>query len=322
MKVSVCIPVYGVEKHIERCARSLFEQTMKDGIEFIFVNDCTKDKSIEVLEKILEEYPERKEQVKIIHHEVNKGQLGARNTALQHVSGDYIIHCDSDDWVDLDLYETMYQKAVSEQADVVLCSILIERGHKIPYKWQYKCKTVNEMFLQYFNTALFCCLCNKMFRRSIALNAAMLLPDDHIPLGEDLLISTKMFLNTSKMVVCDEIYYHYFFNNPDSITLNLSHKTFISSVKVAEALEKVLPEKYQDFNLALRGQALFSALSVQDVSAEEFFTLYGKRIIPKILFAKRLSFDKRMLVNIALISYPLAKFLCSLRVRLVNLIRS
>ena len=58
VKVSVCIPVYGVEKYIERCARSLFEQTMSDGIEYIFVNDCTKDRSIEILEQVLSESPE------------------------------------------------------------------------------------------------------------------------------------------------------------------------------------------------------------------------------------------------------------------------
>ena len=67
-KISVCIPVYGVEKYIERCARSLFEQTMTDGIEFIFVNDCTKDRSIEILENVLTEYPARQKQTRIIHH--------------------------------------------------------------------------------------------------------------------------------------------------------------------------------------------------------------------------------------------------------------
>ena len=114
MKVSVCIPVYGVEKYIERCARSLFEQTMKDDIEFIFVNDCTPDKSIEVLQKVLEEYPNRKEQVKIIHHEINRGVSAARKTALMNSHGEYIIFCDSDDWVDTNLYEVMYKKAVEE----------------------------------------------------------------------------------------------------------------------------------------------------------------------------------------------------------------
>ena len=66
--VSVIIPVYGVEPYIERCARSLFEQTLKD-IEYIFVDDATKDHSIEILQNIIEEYPERKNQVRIIHHQ-------------------------------------------------------------------------------------------------------------------------------------------------------------------------------------------------------------------------------------------------------------
>ena len=57
-KVSVIIPVYGVEKYIERCARSLFEQTLND-IEYIFVDDCSPDKSIEILERIIEEYRPR-----------------------------------------------------------------------------------------------------------------------------------------------------------------------------------------------------------------------------------------------------------------------
>ncbi len=56
IKISVCVPVYGVEKYIERCARSLFEQTMLDGVEFMFVNDCTKDKSIEILQAVFKEY--------------------------------------------------------------------------------------------------------------------------------------------------------------------------------------------------------------------------------------------------------------------------
>ncbi len=123
IKVSVCIPVYGVEKYIERCARSLFEQTMKDGIEFIFVDDCTPDRSIEILERVLKEYPQREKQVTVLHHPVNRGLVAARNSALAAASGDYIIHCDSDDWVDLDLYEKMYAKAAETDADMVYCQI-------------------------------------------------------------------------------------------------------------------------------------------------------------------------------------------------------
>ena len=126
IKVSVCIPVYGVEKYIERCARSLFEQTIMDGIEFIFVNDCTKDKSIEILEQVVEKYPQRKNHVKIINRQRNGGLVAARNTALEHAAGDYIIHCDSDDWVDRDLYEKMYEQAVVSGADLVCAPIVCE----------------------------------------------------------------------------------------------------------------------------------------------------------------------------------------------------
>ena len=121
MKVSVCVPIYGVEKYIEQCVRSLMEQTMTDGIEFIFVNDCTKDKSMSILNQVLEEYPHRIDQVKIIEHEVNKGLPSARNTALNEAKGEYIVHCDSDDWVEPTMYESMYNKAKISNADIIGC---------------------------------------------------------------------------------------------------------------------------------------------------------------------------------------------------------
>jgi len=116
-KVSVIIPVYGVEKYIERCIRSLFEQTL-DDIEYIFVDDCTPDNSISILRKVLSEYPNREKQVKILHHEKNKGLAQARQTGLKIASGEYIAHCDSDDWVDKDLYKIAHNKAKSESLDV------------------------------------------------------------------------------------------------------------------------------------------------------------------------------------------------------------
>lgn len=123
-KVSVIIPVYGVEKYIERCARSLFEQTL-DDIEYIFVDDCTKDNSINVLERVVEDYPNRKSQVTIIHHDVNKGLPQARKTGVEASHGDYIVHCDSDDWVDKGMYQRLYEKAQKEDADVVFCDYYI-----------------------------------------------------------------------------------------------------------------------------------------------------------------------------------------------------
>ena len=80
-KVSICVPVYGVEKYIERCARSLFEQTYED-VEYVFVDDCTQDRSVELLQNVIENYPSRKDKVRIIHQVVIV-HLKKRNQIIQ-----------------------------------------------------------------------------------------------------------------------------------------------------------------------------------------------------------------------------------------------
>lgn len=122
--VSVIIPVYNVEPYIARCAQSLFEQSMQD-LEYIFVDDCTPDRSIDVMLEVLEAFPERKNQVKVIHNEHNLGLARARLAGLSHASGEYIAHCDSDDAVHADAYRLMYEKAKEENLDIVTCDLLV-----------------------------------------------------------------------------------------------------------------------------------------------------------------------------------------------------
>lgn len=117
-KVSIVVPVYGVEKYIERCARSLFTQTFGD-IEYIFVNDCTKDSSMQVLEFVMKDYPARN--VRIINKEKNEGLPQARKTGVLASTGDFIMHIDSDDWVEHDIVEKLYARAMEEVADMVYC---------------------------------------------------------------------------------------------------------------------------------------------------------------------------------------------------------
>mgnify|MGYP000541624267 CR=1 FL=1 len=126
--VSVIVPIYGVEPYIEKCARSLFEQSLENMV-FIFVNDCTPDKSVEILRQVIEDYPRRYLQIQIIEHEENRGLAMARNSGLLIAKGEYIIHCDSDDWVELDMYEEMYEKAMKYDklvAEMKLMSMLNE----------------------------------------------------------------------------------------------------------------------------------------------------------------------------------------------------
>ena len=123
VKVSVIVPFYGVEKYIEKCARSLMEQTYPN-IEFIFVDDGCRDGSAAVLDSVLKNYPER--DVKIIKKE-NGGLPQARLTGLKASSGEYVLHVDSDDFVEKDMVEALVGKAVETGADVVYCDFSVDK---------------------------------------------------------------------------------------------------------------------------------------------------------------------------------------------------
>lgn len=120
--VSICIPIYGVEKYIEKCARSVFEQTY-ENIEFIFVNDCTKDNSINVLRQVISDYPSLAGRIQIIEHAANKGLAGARNTAVENASGDFILWIDSDDYVSVTTVDKLINKQLEKNADIVISDV-------------------------------------------------------------------------------------------------------------------------------------------------------------------------------------------------------
>lgn len=127
-KVSVIVPIYGVEKYIEQCARSLFEQTLND-IEFIFVDDCSPDHSMSILSQIIEQYHpriiERNWSVRIEKMTKNSGLAAVRQYGIKLAEGDYIIQCDSDDWPSPNMYKVLLDKALIGDYDLVFCDYYI-----------------------------------------------------------------------------------------------------------------------------------------------------------------------------------------------------
>ena len=114
IKVSVIIPVYNVEQYLEKCLDSVCGQTLKD-IETICVNDCSADNSLAVLK----DYAKNDNRVKLIDFKENKGVSAARNEGIRNAQGEYIGFVDSDDWIDLNFYEKLYNKAIETDADIV-----------------------------------------------------------------------------------------------------------------------------------------------------------------------------------------------------------
>ena len=119
-KVSIVVPVYKVEAYIEQFVRSLFEQTLED-LEFIFVDDASPDESVAIIKRVLDEYPQRKGQVKFIRHEHNMDLPQTRKDGLNAATGEYLIYVDSDDWVEPNYAELLYTKAQETNADIVVC---------------------------------------------------------------------------------------------------------------------------------------------------------------------------------------------------------
>lgn len=132
-KVSVIIPVYNVEKQIERCTRSLFEQTL-DDIEYIFVDDASPDNSIAIIKSVLQEYPNRHNSVRFVAHEKNRGISAARNIGLEKALGTYVIFVDSDDyWADVNCLDYLYKLIEEYDADVLRGEYIAlnEKGEEI-----------------------------------------------------------------------------------------------------------------------------------------------------------------------------------------------
>ena len=116
MKVSVIVPIYNVEKYISACARSLFEQTFKD-VEYIFVNDCATDHSLEILKDVAAHYA--LPHCQFISHEHNRGSGAARLTGMEHAGGDFVMFVDSDDLVPANAVETLVRRQAETGADMV-----------------------------------------------------------------------------------------------------------------------------------------------------------------------------------------------------------
>ena len=123
-KVSVIVPVYNVEEYLERCLDSLVNQTLKD-IEIIIVNDGSTDGSKEKIQKYINTYKN------IVYLEKKNGGLSsARNYGIPYAKGEYIGFVDSDDYVELTMYEKMYNKAIEEKSDMVECDFIWEYPNK------------------------------------------------------------------------------------------------------------------------------------------------------------------------------------------------
>lgn len=233
--ISICVPIYGVEQYIRRCAISLFEQTYSN-IEYIFVNDCTPDNSLVILEGVMKQYPNRKDQVRIINHNHNRGLAAARNTAVNHAHGELIMHVDSDDWIEKDMVEKLVRKQQADNSDIVCCGYQREYGGHFQVNSAPKSQSSREMTLCSLRRKTSINIWSKLIRTSLYIDNNLKCIEG-IDMGEDWQITPKLYFHAQIISTINEPLYHYNCVNRDSYTNNFSLCHAEQTWKTVENLE-------------------------------------------------------------------------------------
>ena len=245
--VSVLVPVYGVEKYIERCARSIFEQTYQN-LEIIFVNDCTPDNSINILTKVSKDYPERKDQTRIINHEKNKGLATARKTALLASSGFYIQNIDSDDYINPDMIRQMVIKAIEDDADITICDFMHVYSDGKTYKHiQVRPSlTPKKLLTQLISGKVHAGVVNKLIKRSLYFDNNIY-PIEGLNMCEDLSVMFRLVYYAKKIAYIPLPLYNYLLGRAGSYT---SSKMNLSQQHNAIMLINLFDDFFRDKNIS------------------------------------------------------------------------
>lgn len=208
IKISVIVPVYNTEKYLKRCLESIINQNFQD-IEIIVINDCSTDNSL----NLINEYMHLDKRIILINKEKNEGLSSARNSGIKLAKGEYILHIDSDDWIEDNYFEDMYNKAVEANADIVISDFYEDFDNgKIFYMKDQEAdiETLN-VIKNIFLFKAYPSVWNKLIRTKLYKDNNIFHPEK-ISIGEDLNTSPKLIFFAEKIVKCDKAYYHYIQN--------------------------------------------------------------------------------------------------------------
>lgn len=210
--VSLIVPIYGVEAYIEQCARSVLGQTYSD-MEFIFVNDGTRDGSMDVLSRVLKDFPDRN--VKIVNKE-NAGLPQARKSGLEVATGEYVMHVDADDWIEADAAARLVEKALETGADLVYCDFWKEYANrsKLDHERLYTVETKARWMKRLYNDGAYGYVWCKFAKRS--LYEGIFAP--RFNMHEDIIFSTQLIFRATKIAQLSVPLIHYRRTNDSSAT--------------------------------------------------------------------------------------------------------
>lgn len=219
-KVSLIIPVYNVETYLERCIESVLNQTYKD-LEIILVNDGSTDTS----GAMCDNFSQQDKRIKVIH-QLNAGLSEARNTGLKHITGEFVMFVDSDDWLEKDAVSFLLEQLQRNNADMVVGGVSrtsevkqysqsnIEVALMNQEEYAKKYFKIGSQSIEYY-------VWNKLYRKEIVED--ILYPSGFF--AEDVPTTFQYILKSEKIVVTNKIIYNYFIN-PNSLTSRFTERYF------------------------------------------------------------------------------------------------
>lgn len=273
--ISIIIPVYNVEKYISRCLDSVINQTLKE-IEIIVVNDDTKDNSLEIINN----YAKKDSRI-LVYSKKNEGLGLTRNYGIDKAHGKYIAFLDSDDYVDLDFYEKLYEDAEKKDADATFTNIKlytqdgkIIQNDKMAFKsscvqakkYMYNLLHVEDKE-EYGKNYMGMCVWRSIYRKSIINDNNIRFSSEREFISEDILFNIDFCMNSKKISFIDGTYYYYCFNG-NSLTKTYKVDRFDKDIILYKELIRKLKE-YGEYENVKRGVAAFFLGYVRGVIKQE-----------------------------------------------------
>lgn len=223
MHITVIIPIYKVEAYVERCVRTLLEQDMP-GVEYIFVDDCSPDNSLEKARNAAAKYLVPPEQIKFLRHDVNRGLPAARNTGMKHATGEYIFHCDSDDHLEPDALRKMYEAARHNDADIVYSDWYLTFPGSKRYMKQPAYSNTEDALRGLLHGTMKYNVWNKLVRRSLYTENHITFPEGH-SMGEDMTM-IMLFAKARSVAYLPIATYNYVRQNENAFTAQRTEQSY------------------------------------------------------------------------------------------------
>ncbi|MGU8471675.1 glycosyltransferase family 2 protein [Clostridium perfringens] len=283
-KVSIIIPIYNVEKYLKRCIESIRNQTLKD-IEIILVDDESPDRCPEICDY----YKKIDKRIKVIHKK--NGGLGlARNSGLNIACGKYVAFIDSDDFLELDMFEILYNKAYFENADVVISGGFIRELKSGKVELQQEVD-FEEIFENKENTKIIplkmmgalanyhkdyeleMSACKGIYRRKLIEDKRIRFHSERELISEDLVFHFDLFQYTNRVVLIPQSFYHYC-ENEGSLTKKYDDSRFFRNIEFYDfMINKLKEEKYPMKSIEYADRMLLARARVAIVQISNHFSL-------------------------------------------------